>query len=112
MDLLKGEETDSEQKGTSRCGMVGESVESEVRTGVEIEQGSSELRPWFIGQEIVESRGISEKLGWLVGKVVLGRLVSKREKSTESVLWNGNTCSWKITSLEIITWWLVKSRSL
>ncbi len=45
MDLLKGEETDSKQEGTSRCGMVGESVESEVRTGVEIEQGSSELRP-------------------------------------------------------------------
>ena len=43
MDLLKGEETDSEQKGTSRCGMVGESVEGEVRTGVETEQGSTEL---------------------------------------------------------------------
>ncbi len=39
-NLLKGEETNSEQGGTSRCGIVGESVKGEVRTGVEIEQGS------------------------------------------------------------------------
>jgi hypothetical protein len=45
VDLLKGEETDSEQGGTSRCGMVGDSTEGEVRIGVETEQGSSELRP-------------------------------------------------------------------
>jgi hypothetical protein len=44
VDLLKGEETDSE-RGTSRCGMVGDSTEGEVRIGVETEQGSSELRP-------------------------------------------------------------------
>ena len=45
MDLLKGEEADSEQGGSSRCGMVGQSVEGEVRIGVEIKHGSAELRP-------------------------------------------------------------------
>jgi hypothetical protein len=39
VDLLKGEEIDSEQGGISRCGICGESVGGEVRTGVEIEQG-------------------------------------------------------------------------